>query len=146
MDYTQIAEKLYPRADVSFSYPKYDISSYQPIINEFFSENTPRIRISDNNWSGDDYVFGVTRSTSEYAFLVFGWGSCSGCDELQGCDNYEELGELIKKLHSKIVRFSTFSDLKTYVETNDWEKDYFAHETNGKRFIALLKAFISEEE
>lgn len=55
-------------------------------------------------YQGDSLV--LLRNGERYGILVFGWGSCTVCDELQSCENYEEIEALRSRLHESIVWMS----------------------------------------
>lgn len=52
-------------------------------------------------YQGDSLV--LLRNGERYGILVFGWGSCTVCDALQSCKNYEEIEALRSSLHESIV-------------------------------------------
>lgn len=56
----------------------------------------------------------------KYGFLEIGWGSCSGCDAMMACENYEEMDELIDTLEKSIDWFNKKS-LKEYMDDRDWK-------------------------
>jgi len=39
---------------------------------------------------------------THYGFLIFGYGSCSGCDSLLACESFEDLEELRNRYESQI--------------------------------------------
>lgn len=79
------------------------------------------------DWQGD-YVY-LLKNGDKYAFTVIGYGSCSGCDALQGCENDEEFNSLKEGIINGIV-WGTKQDVYDYVfnqEANRWyfhEKDW----------------------
>ncbi len=52
------------------------------------------------DWSGDYAV--VVKRNELLGFLVIGYGSCSGCDALEGCDTKEEYDALMLSVLSNI--------------------------------------------
>ena len=47
------------------------------------------VSVSDDGWQGDTRL--LFYEEDKYGFLVFGWGSCSGCDALQACQSKKEV-------------------------------------------------------
>lgn len=90
--------------------------NYDPIVNHF---GKVILRSDDEDYQGDTrvlYQFG-----EEYGYLIFGWGSCSGCDALQACCNYEELNILIEDLRNNIKRFPNKESALKHFKEYDWE-------------------------
>lgn len=79
-------------------------------------------RLDDNDYQGDTRAL-IKGKDGRYGYLKFGWGSCSGCDALQACRSYENLGELISELQ-QAVRWGTATDILTFLRTHDWAGDY----------------------
>ena len=84
-----------------------------------------------------------------WGYLTFGWGSCSGCDWLEGCSNRNELDELRQTLDSQI-RWGSREDTAEFLVSHDWEGDHFYHyddELGVYKFIVnALSAIIDENE
>ena len=68
--------------------------------------------------------------------MIFGWGSCSGCDALQAVANHTELKELAESTFNNIKWFNNKAELLNYIETKDWELDYCYHCEETKVFIS----------
>lgn len=84
------AKEIYPDcvdSDGNFNNP----SGYQLIIEEF---GNILVQVDDQDYQGDSRI--LYENNGQYGYLKFGWGSCSGCDALQGCDSVLELDELIE--------------------------------------------------
>ena len=71
-----LAIKLYPGIKDSFMFGP---SDYQPIINHI---GKVLVQEDDEDYQGDTFV--LLEKDSKYGFLNIGWGSCSGCDAVQG--------------------------------------------------------------
>ena len=76
-----VVKSLYPLESESAYFTFY---SYQPLL-ESFGEIL--LKVDDEDYSGDSRL--IFKKGEMYGFLIFGWGSCSGCDWLQGCNSYE---------------------------------------------------------
>lgn len=108
----------------------YGPCDYQPILK---SIGTILIQVDEGDYQGDSMV--LYKKGSKYGYLIFGWGSCSGCDALQACENMEEIQSLIDQLHNDVKWFDSLNDLKAYFINKDWELEYLYHSDGGKEFI-----------
>ena len=52
------------------------------------------------DWQGD-YVY-LLKNNDWYSLVVVGYGSCSGCDALEGCENDEEFESLKQSILNNI--------------------------------------------
>lgn len=116
-----------------------DYYSYDTLIESF--EHEVLLEKEDDDYQGDSYF--LFRDGSHHGFLVFGWGSCSGCDALQGCDeNLEEVTQLRDQLYQSIQWFDTADALLFYLLNNDWEVKFYGRKEAFRQFlneaIALL--------
>lgn len=73
-----------------------------------------------------DYVY-LLKNGDKYAFTVIGYGSCSGCDALEGCGNDEEFNELKDAIVSGIV-WGAKQDVYDYVNNQEANRWYFHEE------------------
>ena len=116
-------EELYPDA----SYP-YD---YRPMLE---SIGEILLQVDDHDYQGDSRVLyhnpaslsdlhSIVGSSDEYGILIFGWGSCSGCDSLQSCTSHAEIEELRTSLMQGIQHFSREECIQ-YLQHHDWEGDF----------------------
>ena len=133
MDYTKLAEEMYEGCanDGWFDGP-YD---YTPII-DYLGECL--VRADEADYQGDTYV--VLKKDKKYGLLVFGWGSCSGCDALQGSESYEDIGKLIEMFESSVLWFDTLDELKQHVTNRDGENSYFYHQDIWNYFVDKVRA------
>lgn len=127
-EFTEVAKKLYPGEDNFFS-----IGDYDPIINHL---GKVVIKVDDENYSGDSRVL-YSSDNDNFGYLQFGWGSCSGCDALQACDNYEEVGRLIEELQAKVI-WKPRQEMLNFFTEHDWEGNYSWHEEMQKLFVAKV--------
>ncbi len=128
------------RARIIFPDYKESLSSfyeYDPIIRSF---GTVLVQNEDDNWSGDTRV--LLRNGNRYGFLVIGWGSCSGCDALQGCRTFAEVDELINQIESDIKWFDSLAEAKAYI-ANDEERSlsFYSHCGEWHEFQRKVLAF-----
>lgn len=122
------AKELYPN--------KEEFYDYQPIINSF---GNILIQIDDVDYSGDSRI--LYQKDGKYGYLIFGWGSCSGCDALQACDNYDDVDELIESLKNNIKWYSSLQELQEYFKTKDWGLEYSCNQGETKEFIDKVLKF-----
>lgn len=125
-----ISEKLYPGQfdDESYSYGP---SNYNPIV-QYLGQVI--IKQDDKDYRGDSRIL-YKGESGRYGYLIFGWGSCSGCDSLQRSESYEDIDRLINFLKTQLKWFDSLDELKEYFKTKDWELDWEWHSDETKRFI-----------
>jgi len=108
----------------------YGPGNYQPIIDEL---GNVLVQVDDNDYQGDSRV--LYEKDGKYGYLIFGWGSCSGCDELQGCENIWEIQVLMENLETNIRWYDTIDELKQYFKDKDWDLEYSWHAEETKEFV-----------
>lgn len=72
------------------------------------------------HWQGD-YVY-LLKNKDLYSLVVVGYGSCTGCDALQSCNNDQEFNELYEDIIRRIVwgtKQDMLNDLNNE-ENNRW--------------------------
>jgi hypothetical protein len=112
---------------------------YDPLLKSFGYEIL--LKVDDNGYQGDSRL--IFKDGDRYGLLIFGWGSCSGCDALQACDSYEEIEELRQKLHNEII-WDTKEGLLKYIKEKDWELEWCWHYEETKRFVDEAIKLLSE--
>lgn len=118
------AEEIY---DKEYRYGWYD---YNPILEQF---GNIIIKVDDDGYQGDSRVF--YEKDGKYGFLIFGFGSCSGCDALQACENIDEVQNLMDSMQNSIKWFESLDDIKTYFKEKDWSLEWSYNSDNTKDFI-----------
>lgn len=107
-----------------------------------------------------DYA-AIVKSGSNIGFVVIGYGSCSGCDELQACDwpwwnngseetkkRFEKADQEIRSLFEGIERsivWGSPSDLTRFILSNersglDWYRHDSSFKESRKNLVEALKA------
>lgn len=126
------AQTLYPEAgEGNFFCSPYD---YDPII-RFFGQVLAQV--NDDDYSGDTRV--LLRKDDRYGFLIFGWGSCCGCDALQVCSSYQEIDDLISKLENDIKWFDTLTEAQAYIaDDQERQGSYYYHQEEWDEFKAAV--------
>lgn len=74
---------------------------------------------SDDNYEGDSRLL-LHAADGRYGFMIFGWGSCIGCDALMESESFEDLEELRDRLAAGIVWHSTPQDMICFLLARDW--------------------------
>ena len=83
-------------------------SSYDDIVKTWGFEIINTAMIGD--YTGD--FVAVLYTQGMYGLLVHGYGSCSGCDELLGCETEQDVVELSCYLRNTIRPYPDFESLK----------------------------------
>lgn len=110
---------------------------YNPLLQSF--EYEIMLKVDDSDFEGDSRL--IFRNNNEYGILIFGWGSCSGCDALQACTNMKEISDLRDSLNRQI-RWGSLQEINDYINNKNWELEYswFADET--KEFVKKAKLLL----
>lgn len=108
----------------------YEYSDYQPLLESFEYEIV--IQVDEAGYQGDSFV--LFRNGVQYGILTFGWGSCSGCDALQGCSSLADVGNLRDSIHSGI-QWGNPQETLHYLKTHDWEGDWSWGSGEARDFI-----------
>ena len=122
------AEVLYPRnhrGEFPFA------GDYDPIIHSF---GTVLTGACIGSYQGDTVAI-LRDNAKGFGFLVFGFGSCSGCDALQACETYAQIDELINNLENGVRWFSSLQEVKDYVMDDEMRKgSHYYHEPEWVEF------------
>lgn len=131
-------EEVYPDALESDGY-WWGASDYGRMVESLGYDTL--LQVDDDDYQGDSRY--VLRDNSRYGILIFGWGSCSGCDALQACGSYKELSDLRDGLHDSIKWHDSAAGLLTYIREKDWDLDYAWHSSETRQFIEQADALLS---
>ena len=120
---------------------EYGWGDYQPMLDSMGYEILCQQEIG--SWQGD--TLALMRDGLRYGFLVFGWGSCSGCDSLQACSTLHEVHELRQQIHDQIVWKDNASEMLSFLQNRDWESQwYWDCEEQTVEFVDKCIAVVSE--
>lgn len=115
--------------------------SYEDLVESFEVETLANAYVGD--YQGDYYD--LLRDGDRYGVLVFGYGSCSGCDALEGCyGNLKEVTALRDDLWASITwasREETLAKLKG----EDAKLQWYGHEKAYKEFMATAVKLLEAE-
>lgn len=73
-------------------------------------------------WRGDDYqgdAFAVLQDGERYGLIVFGFGSCSGCDALQACETGKDAADLANAFWESTRWFASIPKMLLYVNSDE---------------------------
>lgn len=110
------------------------VGDYRPLLR---SIGDVLVQVDDDDYQGDARVLFKDKDGERYGVLIFGWGSCSGCDALQACESVKEIEGLRDELCRQIV-WGTKEEIARYIECRDWEATHLSQkETRDFVSIAL---------
>lgn len=66
-----------------------------------------------------DYLT-LVRDGDRYGYVSFSYGSCSGCDAMEGCNNWDEVRELSDGIRDGID-WKTGREMLDWLNGRDWE-------------------------
>ena len=113
---------------------------YQPMLDSF---GNIVVQVDDEAYQGDSRV--LYEKDGKIGLLVFGWGSCSGCDALQACNSLEEVQELYDELFDSIKWFDSRASAVEYFKGHDWKGD-FSYGQETREFVRKSVLFLAPEE
>lgn len=119
---------------------RYGWYDYQPMIDAF---GKIAIQVDDDAFQGDSRV--LYDENGKIGCLIFGWGSCSGCDSLQACRGWDDVQELCDELQNDIKWFENKKEALVWFKTHDWEGNYYGHSCETKEFIQKCIEHLSKE-
>jgi DNA-binding Lrp family transcriptional regulator len=128
------ANEIYDASD------RYGWDDYKPMLEAI---GTILVQVDDEDYQGDSRV--LYSEGNRIGFLQFGWGSCSGCDALQGAETIEQVQELMDELVSQIKWFDNKEDALKFFNEHDWEGDYDYHAKERTEFIEKVKNILQEK-
>jgi len=98
------------------------------------------LEIHDHDYQGDSRY--ILKDGDRYGMLIFGWGSCSGCDALQACESFKEIEELRDSLVNSILWYDSKQELHDFIRDRDWELQYCWHQEETKEFVEKSLALL----
>lgn len=100
------------------------------------------LQVDEGGWQGDSWV--LLRDGARFGYLQFGWGSCSGCDALQGCHSFEDIEKLQRELAEAIQWFDSREQAAAWFEAHDWGGDY--PNSDRDEFVRRAKRLLSSPD
>jgi len=93
---------------------------YEGLVSKFCA--SIELNEPDDEYQGDSFLL-LRDADGRLGYLKFGWGSCSGCDALQGCESFAELAELFDSLRDSVRWFESDDAAKAWFLAHDWKGD-----------------------
>jgi len=117
-----------------------ELYDYDPMINAF---GRVAVRVDTDDYSGDTYI--LYDNGNKIGHLIFGWGSCSGCDPLQHCESIEEVQELCDKLENSIEWFGSKEEALNWFENHDWKGNWCWFYKECREYIEKAMEYLKGE-
>jgi len=130
--------EMIPIGQVYESRSRWDWDDYMPLIKSIDPGIDWLVAVDENDYQGDSLLLGKARDTGKFYFLTYGWGSCSGCDALQGCENWDDLESLRQDLAKDMREFASASEFLEWLRTKDWTLEFISTD--------IVKEFIEAAE
>jgi hypothetical protein len=117
----------------------FSVGDYNPLLESLGYKII--LQVDDNDYQGDSRL--LLKDGDRYGWLQFGWGSCSGCDALQSCNNYEEVDKLRTGLANGIKWFDSKAEALEFFRAHDWEGDYSWNTSTQADFVSKSISLLS---
>jgi hypothetical protein len=137
---------LYPDAEEDGEYGRsFNAHDYEPMVRALGQRVLAEGEAG--YYQGDSFklIADGSEPDQRYGLLTFGWGSCSGCDWLESCADYEALQELADHLQDSVLWFSDKEALRKYMQEHDWEGDWHWDHESSHEFRRLVMEFIDSD-
>lgn len=109
--YMEMVRNAHPDFDETSSWPSfYYENMVEALGNVAYIEQL-------GSYEGDYFV--LYDDDIGYGVLIFGYGSCSGCDALEACDTLHQAAELLQSLDNAIIRFDDWTELMKWIDSRD---------------------------
>lgn len=135
----------YPELKESNGY-LWGVPNYDGLVSAFGQRVL--VAVDDDDWQGDSYrlIADGDEPGQKYGLLIFGWGSCSGCDALEACESIKDLQDLADSLQDQIKWFSNKESLRQYMQEHDWKGDWSWHQEECSEFRRLVQEFTDSDQ
>lgn len=130
---------MIPIEQVYETFEPWGVGDYQPLLKSMGYEIV--LQVDDQDYHGDSRL--ILRDGDRYGLLIFGWGSCSGCDALCACDSLKEVAELREELHDSIIWKDSRHEMLEFFVNREWDLQYSWHAEETRDFIEKGKEVLS---
>jgi hypothetical protein len=113
-------------------------SSYEPIVRAL---GEILVDVTDDDYQGDSRY--LLKDGDRYGLVTVGWGSCSGCDALQGCVNFADVLALANEIEAAVKWFAGKAIALEYVNQHDWMGDYDYRAAEKLKYVTQLKKVLA---
>ena len=110
-----LARRLYPDTDWDDGYVY--VSGYGPMVE---AAGEVLLWVTTGSYQGDYHVL-LRGPGGDFGYISIGYGSCAGCDALQGCDTAEQIGQLAEGIQFGIRWEVDASAMRKWLLERDWE-------------------------
>ena len=115
------------------------VFDYDPMVEAF---GKVAVREDIGSYQGDTLV--MYDNGGRIGFLVFGWGSCIGCDALQACNNMDEVQKLCDALQRDIKWFDSKDEALKWAKEKDWETEWYWYYGEAQEFTKKVIDYLSK--
>jgi hypothetical protein len=109
--------------------------SYQSLIEKFCS--SIEVDVSDDDYQGSSFLL-LRDNEGRPGFLIYGWGSCSGCDAMQACSSASDVASLYDELRNSVQWFADDDAARAWFAAHDWAGEFSWHEDAIGEFITEI--------
>ncbi len=117
----------------------YYAGGYDSLIASF--EVQALLKVDDNNYQGDTRV--LLRDGRRWGILIFGWGSCSGCDALEACGSRAEVVELRDEMWGNVHWELDAAAMLAYVRGKDWKLEFSYSAPATRVFLEKVEEWLA---
>lgn len=104
------------------------------------------VDLKDGDYSGDAYFY-LRTTEGLLGVAIIGYGSCSGCDALQACEDNKTLRSLARDILNSIFFFNTKEELLAWLKDESVQcLKYYSYCDGHGKFIALIEATMSKPD
>ena len=135
---------MIPIEQVYESTRRYSWVDYMPLIKSIDPGIDWLVAVDEDDYQGDSLLLGKARDTGKFYFLTYGWGSCSGCDALQGCENLGDLASLRQDLAKDMREFASASEVMAWLQAKDWRLEFVSADL-AKEFVEAAEKVLEDK-
>jgi hypothetical protein len=107
-----------PDADADELGPWFNLPDYHELVASLGVDVL--FTAAEGDYEGD-WAFVLADQSGRIGWLVFGYGSCSGCDALQACEDVKAVASLRDSLERSIDWFDSPAEFAAWAESYDWD-------------------------
>lgn len=133
MDITaEQAARMHGRGVVEEAFADYDT-----IVSTF---GRVEYQTSIGDYQGD-HLYLLYGGGDRWGALTVGYGSCSGCDDAEGCESWDDVARLVNRLRSDVA-WGTREETLAYVTSDARKRDYYTDDPGARRHWHVCKAIL----
>lgn len=85
-----------------------------------------------------DYIYHLSDGARQ-GYLVVGYGSCEGCDDLQSCETLAEVKALQESIINGIRWFNSTDELGAWARAYDFEGQWYWHDPDFETTVKYFR-------